>query len=75
MPVIAARSRPGYRVLSESDRSKEYYVHFSKLTKRWECNCPNWLYRASKTGQNCKHVREVLSLLQTFAGTKQSQLF
>jgi hypothetical protein len=45
-------------VRSKRDPNRSYTVYISQGGKLF-CSCPDFVYRRQKTGQECKHIREV----------------
>lgn len=42
----------------------EWHPRVDLRTGRFECDCPDWTYRKSKTDEPCKHVRAALAALE-----------
>jgi hypothetical protein len=60
------RVRGGIAHISSSrEKSVKYHVHYSPMLKRWLCDCPDFRYRRMDSGENCKHITEYLTCLET----------
>lgn len=46
--------------VERQDTGSEYRVVHD--TRGWTCECPDWRYRRRKTGEDCKHIRELKPL-------------
>lgn len=40
-------------------RIKEYTVNWQAKTHRWTCTCPDFRFRRSQRGEECKHIQQV----------------
>lgn len=40
-------------------RIKDYEVKWQVKTHRWTCTCPDFRFRRSKNGEECKHIQQV----------------
>lgn len=49
------------RVKSASNPKKTYEIKVRKGSKTLSCNCPDWIYRASRLGRPCKHIQEIIA--------------
>ena len=58
--------REGHFIVPSSRRRvAPYSVRFSGMMGRYICNCPDWLNRKIKTGEDCKHCNAVRTFLDT----------
>jgi len=46
-------------IRSASRPDKLYEIHQDTDTQRYQCTCPDFLYRRAGLGQDCKHIKEV----------------
>jgi hypothetical protein len=43
------------------DKETDYIVEFSKRSFRWICDCIDFHARRSKTGEDCIHIKKLLT--------------
>ena len=64
--VTGIKYREGHFIVPSSRRRvAPYSVRFSGPMGRYICNCPDWLNRRMKTGEDCKHCKAVRTFLDT----------
>lgn len=54
-----------FEVTSSQRLHAPYSVRFSRMLNRWICDCPNFRFRHMNEGGHCKHIDEVIELLET----------
>jgi len=63
-PVV---KRGVWYIPSFSSRRKLYHVRMSGIFGRWVCDCPDWQNRRRLEGTNCKHIRIVKEIIDTWS--------
>jgi len=65
------KEKNGYSVYSLRHMSIKWHVAYSKMLKRWICNCPDFRYRRMDKGENCKHINEVIEGIEEMTAKKK----
>ena len=63
-----------WRIPSFSSKRKTYNVHYSGIYGRWCCDCPDWQNRRRLDGTNCKHVAQVIEIIDTWPMDKLKEI-
>ncbi len=53
-------------VVQSHTNSEEGYLVGQRRDGSWECSCPHFIFRASKTGEICKHIQDILKNPQLY---------
>ena len=59
-----------WHIPSFSSRRKLYHVRYSGIYGEWCCDCKSWIYRHHDGRTDCKHVRFVKEIIDTWPMSK-----
>lgn len=62
------------QIPSSRKRTVKYNVHYSPMLKRWLCDCPDFRYRQMDSGEDCKHIKEYLEVLETASNEQLEEM-
>ena len=56
-----------WHIPSFSSRRKTYHVRYSGIYGRWVCDCDDYYFRHANRNTDCKHVRQVKEIMDTWS--------